>query len=117
MRVLSLGVMTLLLVSTLVLIGQHLSVSQFGLSRLSSLWSADFTSPDSVKLHLAWWPRLFTTLLSGAALAVAGVLMQQVLRNPLASPSTLGVASGSSFALMLATLYAPWLLELSLIHI
>ncbi|MFA0026900.1 iron chelate uptake ABC transporter family permease subunit, partial [Vibrio sp. 10N.261.49.A5] len=28
-------------------------------------------------------------------------------------PSTLGVASGSSFALMLATLYAPWLLEWS----
>ncbi|PMG31759.1 Fe3+-hydroxamate ABC transporter permease FhuB [Vibrio splendidus] len=113
MRVLSFGVLTLLLVSTLALVAQHLSVSQFGLSRLSSLWSADFTSPDSVKLHLAWWPRLFTTLLSGAALAVAGVLMQQVLRNPLASPSTLGVASGSSFALMLATLYAPWLLEWS----
>lgn len=113
MRTVTLGMFTLLILSTLVLIGQQLSVSQFGLSRLSSLWVADFSYPESVKLHLAWWPRLFTTLLSGAALAVAGVLMQQVLRNPLASPSTLGVASGSSFSLMLATLYAPWLLEWS----
>mgnify|MGYP000055668135 FL=1 len=56
---------------------------------------------------------MFTTLIAGAALAVAGVLMQQVLRNPLASPSTLGVASGASFALMMATLYAPWLIEFS----
>ena len=113
MRTITLGMFSLLILSTLVLIGQNLSVSQFGLNQLSTLWAADFNSPESVKLHLSWWPRLFTTLLSGAALAVAGVLMQQVLRNPLASPSTLGVASGSSFSLMLATLYAPWLLEWS----
>lgn len=69
MRVLSFGVLTLLMVSTLMLIGLHLSVPQFGLDRISSLWVADFASPESVKLHLAWWPRLFTTLLSGAALA------------------------------------------------
>ncbi|WP_394211473.1 Fe(3+)-hydroxamate ABC transporter permease FhuB [Enterovibrio calviensis] len=80
---------------------------------LQSLFSIDWASPISVHYHLVWWPRLATTLICGAALAVAGVLMQQVLRNPLASPSTLGVASGSSFALMLATLYAPWLLSIS----
>jgi iron complex transport system permease protein len=37
--------------------------------------------------------------------------MQQVLRNPLASPTTLGVASGAQLALMMVTLLAPsWLL-------
>lgn len=113
MRTLTLGIFGLLIASTLILVGQQLSLSQTGLNGLNSLWIPDFSSAESVKQHLAWWPRLFTTLLSGAALAVAGVLMQQVLRNPLASPSTLGVASGSSFALMLATLYAPWLLEFS----
>ncbi|USD67614.1 Fe(3+)-hydroxamate ABC transporter permease FhuB [Vibrio sp. SCSIO 43136] len=80
---------------------------------LTSLLSVDWSSPNSVKLHLTWWPRLFTTIVAGAGLAVAGVLMQQVLRNPLASPSTLGVASGASFSLMLATLYAPALLVFS----
>lgn len=113
MRILTFGVFALLVASSLGLIAGHLSSNQADFVNAFSLWSADFSSPESVKLHLSWWPRLFTTLLAGAALAVAGVLMQQVLRNPLASPSTLGVASGSSFALMLATLYAPWLLEWS----
>ena len=36
--------------------------------------------------------------------------MQQVLRNPLAAPTTLGVASGASLAMMLATLFAPALM-------
>jgi iron complex transport system permease protein len=46
-------------------------------------------------------------LLAGAALGLAGTLMQQVLRNPLASPTTLGVASGAQLALMMVTLLAP----------
>ena len=61
-------------------------------------------------LALTWWPRLATALLAGAGLAVAGVLMQQVLRNPLASPSTLGVAGGANLALMAASLFAPGLM-------
>lgn len=80
---------------------------------LKSLWQPNFQSIDSVLLHFSWWPRVFTTIISGAGLAVAGVLMQQVLRNPLASPTTLGVASGANFTLMLATLFAPWLLDFS----
>ncbi|RJG37978.1 Fe(3+)-hydroxamate ABC transporter permease FhuB [Motilimonas pumila] len=74
---------------------------------ISSLWHLDTSQLPLLKLHFSWWPRLVTTLLAGAGLALAGVLMQQVLRNPLAAPSTLGVASGASCALLLATLYAP----------
>ncbi|WP_322522231.1 Fe(3+)-hydroxamate ABC transporter permease FhuB [Guyparkeria halophila] len=61
-------------------------------------------------LALSWWPRLITALIAGAGLALAGVLMQQVLRNPLASPTTLGVAGGANLALMSATLFAPALM-------
>ncbi|OOE62395.1 iron chelate uptake ABC transporter family permease subunit, partial [Salinivibrio sp. IB282] len=78
-----------------------------------SLWSLDDSASIGVVMHLTWWPRLVTALLAGAGLGLAGTLMQQVLRNPLASPSTLGVANGASLALMLATLYAPWLLTWS----
>ncbi|KXO07553.1 Ferric hydroxamate ABC transporter, permease component FhuB [Moritella sp. JT01] len=77
---------------------------------IESLWHFNPNSVQSVLLHFSWWPRLVTTLLAGAGLAVAGVLMQQVLRNPLASPATLGVASGANLALLLATLFAPQLL-------
>ncbi|WP_237668188.1 MULTISPECIES: Fe(3+)-hydroxamate ABC transporter permease FhuB [unclassified Vibrio] len=95
------------------MMGLQISVGDNVSLNLASMWQVDWQTPLSVKLHLTWWPRVFTTLIAGAALAVAGVLMQQVLRNPLASPSTLGVASGASFALMMATLYAPWLIEFS----
>ena len=78
-----------------------------------TLWSLDDSASIGVVMHLTWWPRLVTALLAGACLGLAGTLMQQVLRNPLASPSTLGVANGDSLALMLATLYAPWLLTWS----
>ncbi|MGN0033348.1 MAG: FecCD family ABC transporter permease [Candidatus Limimorpha sp.] len=41
-------------------------------------------------------PQTVTALLSGAALAVAGLLMQTLFRNPLADPSMLGISSGAS---------------------
>ncbi|MDX5372465.1 MAG: Fe(3+)-hydroxamate ABC transporter permease FhuB [Pseudomonadaceae bacterium] len=62
-------------------------------------------------VHFSWLPRLAMALLCGAALALSGTLMQQVLRNPLASPTTLGVASGAQLGLLVATLWAPWLLD------
>lgn len=62
-------------------------------------------------LHFSWLPRLCMALLCGAALALAGTLMQQVLRNPLASPTTLGVSSGAQLGLLIATLWAPWALD------
>ncbi|WP_435105199.1 Fe(3+)-hydroxamate ABC transporter permease FhuB [Arhodomonas sp. AD133] len=65
---------------------------------------------EQLVLHYAWWPRLVMALLGGGGLALAGGIMQQVLRNPLASPTTLGVASGANLALMAATLMAPGLL-------
>ncbi len=42
-------------------------------------------------------PRITTGIVVGAALALAGCIMQNVLRNPLASSSTLGVSQGASF--------------------
>ena len=52
-------------------------------------------------------PRLVVGLLSGAGLGLAGVLFQQVLRNPLAEPGTLGVFAGAKCALVAATLWLP----------
>ena len=43
-------------------------------------------------------PRLLLALFVGAALAVAGVLVQGIVRNPLASPDILGVNHAASFA-------------------
>ncbi|ROZ80705.1 Fe(3+)-hydroxamate ABC transporter permease FhuB [Pseudomonas neustonica] len=76
----------------------------------AALWQPDLSDLAQLKVHYSWLPRFCVALLCGAALGLAGLLMQQVLRNPLASPTTLGVASGAQLALALATLYAPGLL-------
>lgn len=74
---------------------------------LPVLSDASVSPVDSLLLYHAWWPRLVMALVCGAALALAGLLMQQVLRNPLASPTTLGVANGANLALMACSLFAP----------
>jgi len=50
-------------------------------------------------------PRIATGAGVGIALAIAGCIMQNVLRNPLASATTLGVAQGASFGAALAIIY------------
>ncbi len=49
-------------------------------------------------------PRILTALLVGGSLAVAGVLFQAILLNPLADPYTLGISSGAAFGASLALL-------------
>lgn len=45
--------------------------------------------------------QIWAGILVGAALAVAGVILQSMLRNPLASPDLLGLSTGSGLAVML----------------
>jgi len=45
-------------------------------------------------------PRILAAILIGAALAVAGAVLQGVIRNPLASPDLLGVTGGASVAVV-----------------
>ncbi|MBR1851911.1 MAG: iron ABC transporter permease [Lachnospiraceae bacterium] len=52
-------------------------------------------------------PRVLGGLLAGVGLASAGVILQGVMNNSLASPNTIGVNSGSGFAVMLAMLLFP----------
>ncbi|MBE7002416.1 MAG: iron ABC transporter permease [Ruminococcaceae bacterium] len=42
-------------------------------------------------------PRILTAILAGGGLGLAGCILQAVLRNPLASASTLGVSQGATF--------------------
>ena len=53
------------------------------------------------------FPRIVISLFAGAAVAVAGVLFQAVLKNPLADPGIIGISSGASFAAVLVTAFLP----------
>lgn len=62
---------------------------------------------DDIRFTHATLPRAAMALLIGAALGLAGSLFQQVTQNRLASPLTLGAASGAWLAMLAGTLLAP----------
>ena len=73
--------------------------------------------PDQLALDAVLWrfallPQLAMALLAGSALGIAGVLLQQGLRNPLAAPETLGIQGGGLLAMALTVLWRPeWLAQ------
>ena len=65
---------------------------------------------DPMAMGALWqirFPRIALGILVGAALAVAGAVMQAVFSNPLAEPSIIGVSSGSAVGASLAIVFAP----------
>ncbi len=57
---------------------------------------------DAQIFFVARLPRVLAAALVGSALALSGVVFQALLRNPLASPDTLGVSAGASLGAMIA---------------
>jgi iron complex transport system permease protein len=57
---------------------------------------------DAQIFFIARLPRVLAAALVGSALALSGAVFQALLRNPLASPDTLGVSAGASLGAMLA---------------
>ncbi|MDQ8187533.1 iron ABC transporter permease [Pelagicoccus sp. SDUM812002] len=76
---------------------------------LGDVWAAlvDGESGSSVTRQIVVdfrLPRAMTALLAGSALAVSGLLMQTIFRNPLADPFVLGVNSGASLGVAIVLL-------------
>jgi ferric hydroxamate transport system permease protein len=78
---------------------------------LSTLYGDDPFNLAQLTARDALLPRLLVAWLCGAALGFAGVIFQQVLRNPLAEPGTLGVYAGAKVALAISLLWIPGALE------
>lgn len=73
--------------------------------RLSAVFDRSIPYAQNVDAQIffvARLPRVLAAALVGSALAMAGVVFQALLRNPLASPDTLGVSAGASLGAMLA---------------
>jgi iron complex transport system permease protein len=69
-----------------------------------SVFNSQLSSLNSqLLLHLRL-PKMLTAILAGAALSVAGLMMQTLFRNPLAGPYILGVSSGASLGVALVTM-------------
>ena len=75
-------------------------------------WLRIFDCPNTLPLDALMvqnntLPRMAMALLAGGSTAAATMLMQQLMRNPLASDGTLAVSSGAQTALVAATVFAP----------
>jgi len=60
---------------------------------------------DSLTKRVVWnirFPRIMGGILAGFGLGICGCVMQAVLKNPLASPFTLGISAGAQFGISLA---------------
>ncbi|MBX4966826.1 Fe(3+)-hydroxamate ABC transporter permease FhuB [Rhizobium binae] len=77
------------------------------LPALPHLEEAEGYDAQHLLLLYSTLPRMATALIAGAALALSGTILQQVLRNPLASPTTLGVSAGANLALVSVMLAFP----------
>lgn len=91
----------------LVLVASALSLTTgaagLGLGDLAAGLSGEGLSPrDQVVLFDIRLPRLALGLAVGAALAVSGVLLQGLFRNPLADPGIVGVSAGAGLGAVLA---------------
>lgn len=93
------GAIVLLVCITLASLVVSLISGSAGLP-LSEVFAA-ITGTASEKTAMIVWnlrmPRLITAAVAGMGLAVVGCVLQSVLRNPMASASTLGVSQGAAF--------------------
>ncbi|MEW5288981.1 Fe(3+)-hydroxamate ABC transporter permease FhuB [Erwinia papayae] len=101
-----LALLTLLLAAAVSLTGYNFSQALPPSQWLAVLHTASPEQVDQMVFHYSLLPRLALSLLVGAGLGLVGVLFQQVLRNPLAEPTTLGVATGAQLGLTVATLWS-----------
>ncbi|MDQ0482186.1 FecCD family ABC transporter permease [Guptibacillus hwajinpoensis] len=99
-----------LVIGAVIVVALMASSVVYGLTSIT--WSTAlnaFTQFDGSNEHIIIIdnrvPRALIGAAVGASLAVAGALMQAITRNPLASPSILGVNAGASFAIVVAVTF------------
>jgi iron complex transport system permease protein len=77
--------------------------------RLATVFDRSIPFADNVDAQIffvARLPRVLAAALVGSGLALAGVVFQALLRNPLASPDTLGVSAGAALGAVLAITFS-----------
>ena len=94
-----------------VILGTAVFIVLFFISLFASKNGISFsleTKASLIILYKIRFPRTIACVVSGAALSVAGFILQSALNNVLASPGIIGVNSGSGFFVLLASLLFPY---------
>lgn len=80
------------------------------LFKLVNWRTAEWTAEDKIVV-LIRMPRILMAILTGAALSIAGAVMQSITRNPLVSPFTVGVSAAATFGAALFLLFGSYWVE------
>ena len=83
----------LTIVATLIATNRHMTLSEV----FNAFISMDTSTLNGRIVWLIEMPMIVICLIVGAALSLSGVVMQCILKNPLASPYTLGLSSAAAF--------------------
>ncbi|MBD1925121.1 iron ABC transporter permease [Trichocoleus sp. FACHB-90] len=89
----------------------HITQGQAGLdvaTVVKAIFSPDDSAADNIVRYVRL-PRASIGIIAGAALGIAGVLLQTVTRNPLSSPATLGINAGAYLAVTVTAIFVPGL--------
>ncbi|KIV53689.1 ferrichrome ABC transporter permease [Aneurinibacillus migulanus] len=109
----------IVLAAALLIIGVALLLVGFGISisygaadvDVMDVWNSLFYFDANQTPHLLIYelrmPRAICGILVGACLAVSGAIMQGITRNPLATPSIMGLTQGSGLAIAVAMIFLP----------
>lgn len=107
MQPLALGCLLLAALAAVIIAAISFGVSELPVLRALSLFLSPDGSPDSALVWDVRLPRALLAVMVGANLAVAGVLIQTLTRNPLASPQTFGINAGASLVIVLCLIALP----------
>ncbi|HOV51684.1 MAG: Cobalamin import system permease protein BtuC [Methanosaeta sp. PtaB.Bin018] len=103
--VLSIVALLVLLTGFIITLGPlNISVADAYSALLARFWP-DYFHVETLTSRVVWnirFPRIVGGIMAGFGLGICGCVMQAVLKNPLASPFTLGITAGAQFGISIA---------------
>jgi iron complex transport system permease protein len=105
----------ILLVFVVVVTALSIGSASVGIEQVLGMIECHFVNADecqvsSLQQKIIWdirFPRTLLAMLAGAGLAIAGVVLQTITRNPLADPYLFGISSGATFGAVLSFHFFP----------
>ena len=90
-------VVAMLLLSVLAIISLMLGSTFISPLKIIAYIFDPANSPDQFTLEVLRLPRITLAIVAGAALGASGLILQNILKNPIASPDIIGVTGGATF--------------------
>ena len=106
-KIVSYVTVVLLLLVTIIYAATTGSIKMSFVEFITNFFDAD--NADMAAIKDLRFPRILVAIFAGAALSVAGVLLQAIMRNPLADAGFIGISAGAAFTKLFIVSFVPTL--------